>query len=102
MATFIVVESRTGPRYDPTKSLDDQSGFRAHADFVDGLVEAGFIVLGGPLDDGRRTVLVVEAESAEAIRATFRHDPWIPSHIVIESIDHWTIRLDSRRGRPGS
>ena len=97
MATFIVIESRTGPRYDPALPLDDQSEFRAHADFVDGLVEAGFIILGGPLDDGRRTVLVVEAESEAAIRGTLANDPWIDTHIVIESIDHWTIRLGELR-----
>jgi hypothetical protein len=33
---------------------------------TDGLVDAGFVVLGGPLDDEQRPVLVVEAESDDA------------------------------------
>jgi hypothetical protein len=42
-------------------------------------------------------VHVVEAESEEAVRETFAHDPWRGSHLEIESIDPWTIRLDGRR-----
>jgi hypothetical protein len=38
----------------------------------------------------------VEAESEDAIRATLAADPWSGSHLVIDSIDPWTIRLDGR------
>jgi len=65
---------------------------------MDGLVEAGFVVLGGPLADEHRVVLAVEAESEDAVRATLARDPWIESHLVVDSIEPWTIRLDQRRG----
>jgi hypothetical protein len=42
---------------------------------------------------------VVETESEEAVRATLARDPWSGAHLVVETIDPWTIRLD---GRPGS
>jgi len=64
---------------------------------MDGLVEAGFVVLGGPLADEHRVVLAVEAESEDAVRATLARDPWIESHLVVDSIEPWTIRLDQRR-----
>ena len=64
---------------------------------MDGLVEAGFIVLGGPLADEHRVVHVVEAESADAIRDTFARDPWSETLLTVDTIDPWTIRLDARR-----
>jgi hypothetical protein len=63
---------------------------------MDGLVDAGFIVLGGPLADEFRTAHVVEAESEDEVRATFARDPWSETHLEIGSIDPWTIRLDGR------
>jgi hypothetical protein len=64
---------------------------------MDSLVDAGFVVLGGPLSDEHRVALVVEASSADVVRATLARDPWIPSHLAIDAIEPWTIRLDGRR-----
>jgi hypothetical protein len=97
MAMFHVVLLRSGPQWDPSRPLEEQSDWPAHASFMDGLVEQGFIVLGGPLADEYRVVHVVEAESEGAIRATLARDPWSESHLVVASIDPWTIRLDGRR-----
>jgi uncharacterized protein YciI len=99
VATFHVVLHRSGPQWDRSRPLEEQSGWPAHAEFMDGLVDSGFIVLGGPLADEHRVVHVVEAESENAVRATFARDPWSESHLRVESIDPWTIRLDGRRAR---
>jgi len=64
---------------------------------MDDLVDRGFLVLGGPLSDEFRVVHAVEAESEPAIRATFARDPWSGSHLRVESVEPWTIRLDGRR-----
>jgi hypothetical protein len=63
---------------------------------MDDLVARSFIVLGGPLSDEVRVVHVVESDSVETVRATFAADPWSGSHLVVDSIDPWTIRLDGR------
>jgi uncharacterized protein YciI len=94
---FHLVLHRSGPRWDPALRLEEQSDWEAHASFMDGLVETGFIVLGGPLADEHRVVHVVEAESEDAVRATLARDPWSRTHLEIGSIDPWTIRLDGRR-----
>lgn len=94
---FFVVLRRTGPRWDPSRALEQQSGWPTHAAFMDGLVDAGFVVLGGPLADEVRVVLAVEAESAQAVRETLARDPWSGTHLVVDTIDPWTIRLDGRR-----
>lgn len=94
---FFVVLRRTGPRWDPSRALEQQSGWPTHAAFMDGLADAGFVVLGGPLADEVRVVLAVEAESAQAVRETLARDPWSGTHLVVDTIDPWTIRLDGRR-----
>ena len=90
---FLVVLRRSGPEYDHSKPLEEQPGWLEHAAFMDGLVEDGFIVLGGVLGDEVRTAHAVEAASEEAIRETLARDPWSGSHLVVDSIDPWTIRL---------
>ena len=77
--------------------MEEQSDWPAHASFMDGLVDTGFVVLGGPLADEHRVVLVGEAESEDAVRATLARDPWSETHLRIDTIDPWTIRLDGRR-----
>jgi len=95
---FLVVLRRSGPEWDPARPLEEQSGWLAHASFMDGLVDDGFIILGGPLADEVRNAHVVEAESEEVVRATLARDPWSETHLLVDTIDPWTIRLDGRRG----
>ncbi len=93
---FHVVLSRSGPKWDRSRPLEEQVDWPAHASFMDGLVEKGFIVLGGPLADEQRVVHVVEAESEDAVRATLARDPWSETHLRIDSIELWRIRLERR------
>jgi uncharacterized protein YciI len=97
MAMFHLVLTRSGPQWDPSLPMEEQSGWPEHAAFMDGLVEDGFIVLGGPLSDEHRVVHAVEAESEEQIRSTLARDPWSKTHLDIAAIEPWTIRLDGRR-----
>src|SRR3954453_4794203 len=94
---FHVVVRRSGPEYDHSRPLEEQSGWVEHAAFMDGLVADGFVVLGGPLADEVRVVHAVEAESEEAVRATLARDPWSGTHLVVATVEPWTIRLDGRR-----
>jgi hypothetical protein len=94
---FFVVLRRSGSQWDPSKRLEEQSGWTEHAAFMDELVKSGFVVLGGPLADEHRVVLAIESASEDTVRATLARDPWSETHLRIESIDPWTIRLDGRR-----
>jgi hypothetical protein len=93
---FLVTVHRSGPEYDHSKPLEEQSRWDEHATFMDGLVDAGFIVLGGPLSDEYRAVHAVDSESEVAVREILARDPWAGSHLEITSIEPWTIRLDGR------
>ena len=91
--TFLVILRRSGPDYDLSRPLEEQSGWLEHAAFMDRLVDDGFIVLGGPLADEVRTAHAIRASSEEEVRATLARDPWSGSHLAIDSVDPWTIRL---------
>jgi len=96
MAMFHVVLLQAGPQWLPGRPLEEQTGWQEHAEYMDALVEEGFIVLGGPVSDDGRVVHAVEAESEDAVRATWARDPWSETHLVVDSIEPWTIRLDRR------
>jgi hypothetical protein len=67
---------------------------------MDGLVDDGFVVLGGPVGkgDGDYALQVVEAESETEVRARLAGDPWGEDMLVTESIETWSIWL---RRSPG-
>jgi uncharacterized protein YciI len=96
MAMFLVILLRDGPHYDHGKPLEEQVLWDEHAAYMDGLVDDGFIVLGGPLADEHRVAHVVEAASEEAVRERLARDPWSGTHLNVGSVDRWTIRLDGR------
>ena len=100
MSTFLVLLHQSGPAWLPSRRLEEQSGWQEHAAFMDALVDSGVVVLGGPVSDDGRVMLVVEAESAGAAEAALAPDPWAGSHLVPGWIEPWTIRLDGRRVRP--
>lgn len=95
---FAVRLERGGP-WDWSRGLRDQDGFDEHARIMDGLVEEGYIVLGGPLEEGRDVLLAISAPSAEAIRERLEaEDNWHQNGMLtIKSIEEWTILLDGRR-----
>lgn len=97
MPVFLVIQHRDGRAWNSTLPLREQSGFDEHAAFMDSLVGEGVVVLGGPLADEYRVVLVVNAESEQAVHERFQQDPWLGSHLSIAGIDRWTILLDARR-----
>jgi hypothetical protein len=93
---FLVILRRSGPQWDHSRPMEEQSDWPAHAAFMDQLVDDGFIILGGPLADEVRVAHVVEAESESEVRSTWARDPWSGTHLEVDSIDPWTIRLDGR------
>ena len=94
---FLVVSRRSGPQWDASLPLEQQSDWVAHAAFMDALVESGFVVLGGPLDDDQRVAMAVEADSPADVLTTLARDPWSGTHLEVDTIDRWAIRLDGRK-----
>jgi uncharacterized protein YciI len=75
-----------------------QVGWDEHARFMDGLVDAGFILMAGPLEGDRETLWIVEAESKDVVRERMAEDPWASNGMLTpSSIEGWTVVLDGRR-----
>jgi uncharacterized protein YciI len=92
---FLVYEQHAGP-WDWSKGMRKQELFDEHAHFVDRLVDEGFIVLGGPIDE-KDVLLVVASESEDEIRERFATDPWIENGMLeITAIRPWTVLLEGR------
>jgi uncharacterized protein YciI len=89
-----------GAAWDDGRGLREQDGWEEHAAFMDALVDDGFVVLGGPLGDGRRVLFAVAAHDERAIRARLAADPWhADDHLRIGAVEPWTVLLDGRAGR---
>jgi hypothetical protein len=94
MELYAVRERRGGP-WDWARGLREQASFDPPARFMDDLIEAGLILLGGPLEGDRDVLLIVSAPSADAISEQLAADPWLQDGTLsIVSIERWTILLD--------
>ena len=91
---FAVTLKRGGP-WDWSRGLREQDGFPEHAEYMDALVEQGFILLGGPLDGDREVLEVIDAASEEEIRDRLAADNWARNGMLrVASIRPWNVLLD--------
>jgi uncharacterized protein YciI len=93
---FAVRLERGGP-WEWSRDLRQQDGFDEHARFMDSLLDDGFIVVGGPLEDEREILHLIDAPSKDAVRERLAEDNWHQNGMLtILSIDAWTLLLDGR------
>ena len=91
--------------------MRDQQLWTEHATFINGLVDEGFLLLGGPLADRSRldddfspvsepvgddrlyrTMVVVQAPGSGEVAGRLAEDPWIRSGVIERtSIDRWEV-----------
>jgi uncharacterized protein YciI len=97
MATFAVTLVH-GPGWNPSRPIRQQDGWDEHAAFFDGMVTDGFLIVGGPLGDGARTLHLIDADDEAAIASRLAGDPWAVADMLrIGSIEPWALWLDGRR-----
>lgn len=96
MANTYVVTSKAGPNRDLSKGSREQQFWDEHAEHIDRLVDNGFIMMGGPFDDGG-AMLIVRAETEDDVRQTLAPDPWYVHQILkLVTIKRWDIFIDRR------
>ncbi|MGE5273039.1 MAG: hypothetical protein ACM3QU_04600 [Verrucomicrobiota bacterium] len=94
-----VVRRRRGGPWDWSRDLREQEGWDEHATIMDGWVDDGFVLLGGPLEGEREVLHVVDAASPEAIHTRLAEDNWTQNGMLeTVSVEHWTIFLDGLKG----
>ena len=94
MSAFVIVRVR-GPGWDDRRPMREQDGWDEHAEFMDRLVDEGFVFMGGPIGDGN-VLQVVNAAGNDEILARLAEDPWFETVLTIVSIRPWDVWL-----RPG-
>jgi uncharacterized protein YciI len=93
VARYAVIRER-GSAWDVSRSMREQEKWAEHAAFMDGLDEAGFVIMGGPLGDDEEVLLIVNAENEEAIHARLAADPWTPMDLLrVRNVKRWQILL---------
>lgn len=93
--SLYAVLSAAGPSRDLAKHTREQAYWDEHAAFIDRLVDAGFIVLGGPLVDEGGAMIVVEAGSEAEVHERLQADPWYEQGVlVLMSVKRWEIFID--------
>jgi hypothetical protein len=91
---YYAVIREAGAGWDASRTLRAQEKWDEHADFMEALVEDGFVLLGGPLEDGPKTLLIVKAESEAS-----HHQPAGPRSV---DADGFAAHRDDRAlGDPG-
>jgi len=91
----VIVRFRAGPTWEAGGPVREQPGWDAHAAFVDGLVERGTLVMGGPYSDNSGTMMMLEGVDADEAARILADDPFIANGVfLLEEIREWTIFVD--------
>ena len=92
---FAVIRTR-GPAFEPSRPLEAQADWAAHAAFMNGLVRDGSVILGGPLEGTADVLLVMRAASADDARDRLAADPWTVQDLLrVSRISRGVLRLGS-------
>ncbi len=97
--SYFLVRRKPGPGWDASLPMQSQARWAEHVAFMNLLEAEHFIVLGGPVGSGQEAVLVIEAPDERAVIARLALDPWTTAQLRIDTIEAWTILLDSRSER---
>lgn len=98
-ARYFVVMLSHGPAWDVARPLEGQQAWTDHAAFMDGLVEDGFVVLGGPLEGASGALLIVRATRQADVEPRLAADPWAQLDLLRTiSVTPWTLRLGGLKG----
>jgi uncharacterized protein YciI len=83
-----------GARWDYARSPSEQDAWDEHLAFMGGLAESRFVVLGGWLAGGPKTLLVVDAQDEDDVRRRFAGDPYTKKELLaITSVEPWEVLL---------
>ena len=98
MKNVFLAISSAGSSRDLSKGTREQPFWDEHAKFIDQLVDQGFILMGGPLEDEGGALLILNAEDENEVREKLKNDPWTTHGILkLESVKRWQIFIDQKK-----
>jgi uncharacterized protein YciI len=91
-----------GRRWNEAQPLEGQEDWRGHADYMNDLVDDGFMLLGGPLEGTRDVLLIVRAGSVQEVEARLAADCWSVKDLLRTlQVTPWELRLGTLGPVPG-
>jgi uncharacterized protein YciI len=97
-AIYLAVTRERTEKWDTFRSLREQEKWDEHARLMDALTAEGIIVLGGPLDNGDKVLLIFNVESRQTVETILADDPWTEMGLLRTiSVQSWEVLLDPRR-----
>src|SRR4051794_37808248 len=97
-AVRVIVRWRAGPAW-TSGPPEEQDGWAEHAAFVDGLVERGTFVMGGPLADWSGSLTLLEGVTADEARELVLQDPFVETGVFeLEDVSAWNVYVDELSG----
>ena len=98
MKNIFLAISSAGPNRDFSKGTREQLFWDEHAKFIDQLVDEGFILMGGPLEDEGGALLILNAQDENEVREKLKNDPWTAHGILkLNSVKRWQIFIDQKK-----
>jgi uncharacterized protein YciI len=96
---FVVVRTH-GPAWERTRPLDQQPGWRRHAEYMDALEAEGAVLLAGPLEGTDDAMLVMRGANEEEISSRLSADPWEGDMLRTSRLAPWTLRIGQEKFDP--
>ncbi|HTW56069.1 MAG TPA: YciI family protein [Thermoplasmata archaeon] len=100
---YYVIRSEQGPEWNPDRPLREQRLWTEHAAYINSLLAADRMLLGGPIGDGTpyRAMVVWVAASEADVRARLADDPWYRAGVLrVVSIERWDLIATNDRLDP--
>ena len=94
MAMYFCVIRQQGPHWDASRGMREQDKWPEHVDFINGVADRGFLLLGGPVGDGSpyRAMLIVNAETEAEVLSGLDDDPWTTAGVLeTATLDRWDV-----------
>ena len=86
---------RRGGDWREGEPIEAQAEWQEHADYMMTGAADGFVLMAGPID-ATGALIVVRAESPEAVGTRLAEDPWTKSGLLeTERIARWQLRIGS-------
>jgi uncharacterized protein YciI len=92
----VVLRVGPGPAWTEGRP-EDQPGWDAHAEFIDGLIDRGVFIMGGPWTSRLGSMSIWEGLDAEQVREVMQDDPFMRNGVFeLEDVADWTVYVDTR------
>ncbi len=89
---FVLLHS-PGPHWDHTKPFQDQPGIDLHVGYMQGFLNQGKLVQGGPFLDDSGGMMVFDIGSIEAAKQIAADDPAVKAGLLTVEVKPWLVAL---------